>query len=66
MNFSGPVQLHTSNFWAGASDQPAFRVWLWAEYGLFLESLSKVDKISTIDKFLDTFLSTSAGAGLKP
>ncbi len=40
MKFSGPVQLRTSNFLAGVSDQPATMARPWAQNSLFLEKLS--------------------------
>jgi hypothetical protein len=40
MKFSGLVQLLTSNFWVGMSDQLASMVWPLAENRLFLENLS--------------------------
>jgi hypothetical protein len=39
MKFSGPVQLCTSNFWVGASDQLPSRVQPWAINGLFLKKI---------------------------
>ncbi len=38
--FSGPVQLCTSNLWAGFLDQLTSRKWPWTENSLFLENLS--------------------------
>ena len=40
MKFSGLVQLLTSNYWVGVSDQLASTVWPLAENCLFLENLS--------------------------
>jgi hypothetical protein len=40
MKFSGLVQLLTSNFWVGMSDQLASTIWPLAENYLFLENLS--------------------------
>jgi hypothetical protein len=40
MKSSGPVQLCTSNFWAGVSDHPASRLQPWVKNGLFHQNLS--------------------------
>ncbi len=63
MKFSGLVQLHTSNFWAGVSDQPASRIPPWAKTSLFFY------KIYLLPEFLSyigvTYLFENVRTGAK-
>jgi hypothetical protein len=63
MKFLEPVQLHTSYFWAGVSDQPASRILPWAKTSLFFY------QIYLLPEFLSyigvTYLSENLRTGAK-